>query len=124
MTNQIGGVLALSVDASSGIVGASAGVGPVANDQFICYVRTGGTAVQVVAQASMTPVAEVSCASVDGMCPTVVGMALQHDESSLVTIFDDGRIVISRLALDSVKHRLLLKFDNCRPQAAIWHPTN
>ncbi|CAE8681924.1 unnamed protein product, partial [Polarella glacialis] len=94
--------------------------GAVTNGKFICYVDSTGTAVQVVVQATMSPVASLSSEGA-----RVVDFALQTEESLLLTAFDNGRVTFFRLTAERATPKIMLQFEaNAQPQAVLWHPIN
>jgi len=93
--------------------------GVATNSLFICYIAADRRRVQVVTQASMSFVASVACGGAK-----VVDFALQAEESRLLTAFDNGRVIVSRLTSENAVPRILLKFEEDPAGAVIWHPGN
>jgi len=94
-------------------------LGIATNALFLCHVDASGTAVHVVVQASMSLIASVTSEGAK-----VMDFALQAEDNHLVTAFDDGCIVVSRLTPEHATPRILLKLEALAARAVAWHPAN
>lgn len=94
--------------------------GVATNGIFLCYLDNSGTAIQVVAQATMALVSSLSSKGA-----RVVDFALQGEDNHLLAAFDNGRVIVVRLTNEKAAPRVLLQFDRAsQPQAVLWHPMN
>lgn len=94
--------------------------GVATNGIFLCYLDNSGTAIQVVAQATMALVSSLSSKGA-----RVVDFALQREDNHLLAAFDNGRVIVVRLTNEKAAPRVLLQFDRAsQPEAVLWHPMN